>query len=190
MNSRKFRLPDGAGTVAFPPSVLNHMYQFAQRRFFAREAGGQLFSPNPEHINVEVTHVSGPNPGDSRSRHGIIWHIGQANMDREKHFASERHAVGLWHTHPEEHPMPSAQDEKTTRQFLEGFHGTMTGFLLIIIGNKGDLPNMAVWLARDGTYQSWIPLVEVRDAQIEAASGTCTANCTEASVTTRPRFSP
>lgn len=161
MDSRKFRLPDGAGSVAFPPSVLDHMYQFAQRRFFAREAGGQLFSPNPDHCDVEVSHVTGPNSGDARSRHGVMWHIGQANMDRQMHFACGRHAIGLWHTHPEEHPTPSSQDEKTTRQFLEGFHGVMTGFLLVIIGNKGDIPNMAVWLAKGGGHQSWISLVEM-----------------------------
>lgn len=176
MHNRKFRLPDGAGSVAFTPSVLDHMYQFAQRRFFAREAGGQLFSPNPEDIDVAVTDVSGPNSGDIRSRHGVVWHIGQANMDRQKHFARERHAVGLWHTHPEEHPAPSAQDEKTTRQFLKGFHGTMTGFLLVIIGNKGEIPNMAVWLAKDGAHQSWIPLVEVRDQLSDSRALACDAD--------------
>lgn len=174
MSSRTFQLPDGAGAVAFPADVLNHMYKFAQRRFYCSEAGGQLFSPGPHHAVVHVTHVSGPNSRDVRCRHGVLWNIEQANRDRQVHFSDGRHPVGLWHTHPEPNPSPSGQDERTTRQFLQGFEGSMAGFLLVIIGNKGETPNMAVWLAKDGTHKSWIELNEAKaecSATIEHAQG-------------------
>lgn len=160
MSSRTFQLPDGTGAVVFPIDVLTHMYKFTQRRFFSCEAGGQLFSPSPHHAVVHVTNISGPNSRDIRSRHGVLWNIDQANGDRKAHFSACRHAVGLWHTHPEEHPSPSRQDERTTQQFLQGFEGSMAGFLLVIIGNKGEPPNMAVWLAKDGAHKSWIELIE------------------------------
>lgn len=150
MKSRKFELPDSEGAVVFSGAVLMHMYRWAQRRFYDREAGGQIFSPAPHVGLVEVSHASGPNPDDRRGRHSILWDVDQANQDRLVHFAEGRHAVGLWHTHPEARPKPSGQDEQTTRQFLDAFSGSMKGFLLVIVGNKGTPPNITVWLARSG----------------------------------------
>jgi len=136
------------------------MYSYAQRGLLAREAGGQLFSHNPHHQIVRVTHVSGPNSGDRRTRHRLDWDEAQANEDRTAHFHLGRHPVGLWHTHPEALPRPSGQDERTTQKYLAALGQEMKGFLLIIIGNKGAVPAMSVWLAKTGAFQCWIELQE------------------------------
>ena len=167
MMSRAFRHPGNNGVVVFSPEVLAHMYGHAQRGYFAREAGGQLFSPVVHRPVVEVTHSTGPNPGDRRSRHKIDWDVAQADADRATHFANGRHVIGLWHTHPEANPSPSGQDEKTTRQFLDALEGNMQGFLLIIVGNKGETPNMGVWVAQVGPRKSWVRLIEEANATIK-----------------------
>lgn len=159
--TRTFQHPGGSGVVIFSDAVLGHIYGYAQRSCFAREAGGQLFSSVINKPQVEVTHVSGPNSGDRRGRHKLDWDIPQANSDREAHFAEGRHVVGLWHTHPEAFPSPSGQDEKTTRQFLDAMEGNMQAFLQVIVGNKGAVPNIGVWVAQNGHRKSWIALVEV-----------------------------
>lgn len=160
--SRTFQLPGGSGVVVFSATVLEYMYSYAQRSCFSREAGGQLFSPIVNKRKVEVTHVSGPNKGDRRGRHKFDWDIPQANLDRETHFTEGRHVVGLWHTHPEAFPSPSGQDEKTTRQFLEAMEGTMKGFLQVIVGNKGTIPHIGVWVAQNGPRESWVALEETQ----------------------------
>lgn len=160
--SRAFQLPGGRGIVVFSPSVLEHMYGYAQRSFWSREAGGQLFSSVVNMPRVEVTHVSGPNPGDRRGRHKLDWDVSQANADRDANFAEDRHVVGLWHTHPEAFPSPSGQDEKTTRQYLDAMAGSMQGFLQVIVGNKGLIPNMGVWVAQSGPRKTWTVLEEVQ----------------------------
>lgn len=162
MAGRTFQLSEGIGAVEFSEEVLQHMYSFAQRGLFSREAGGQLFSQNPHHQIVQVTHVSGPNSGDRRTRHQLNWDEAQANEDRESHFQSDRHPVGLWHTHPESLPKPSWQDEKSTKKYLDALGNEMKGFLLVIIGNKGVTPAMSVWLARTGTSKCWIELQEMK----------------------------
>ena len=40
----------------------------------------------------------------------------------------------------------------------------MQGFLLIIVGNKGEMPNMGVWVAQDGPRKSWVRLTEEPNA--------------------------
>jgi hypothetical protein len=68
----------------------------------------------------------------------------------------------LWHTHPEASPSPSGQDELTTQKFFEALGENMKGFLLVIIGNKGETPEMAVWLAKAGACETWIKLNETQ----------------------------
>jgi integrative and conjugative element protein (TIGR02256 family) len=159
MSGRRFQFLGGDGAVEFTDEVLLHMYAHAQRGFFACEAGGQLFSHSPHHQIVQVTHITGPNRGDRRTRHRLDWDEAQANEDRAEHFRQGRHPVGLWHTHPEALPRPSGQDETTTQKYLAALSEEMKGFLLII-GNKGAVPAMTVWLAQSGGVRSWVELHE------------------------------
>lgn len=147
MSDRSFLLPENLGRVVFKPDVLQHMYSQIQSNYWSREAGGQLFSPNPHELEVLITSASGSNSLDIRRRHGFNPNVAQAMLDREDQFSAGRHAVGLWHTHPEAIPFPSIADQKTAQNYLAAFEGIMTGFLLVILGNQGMPPNMAVWMA-------------------------------------------
>lgn len=160
MNSRSFFLPDKSGYVIFEPGELEHMYAHMQRWFYQKEAGGQIFSEAPEESAVIIKSITGPNLGDKRQRHGYVPDPKQATVDRLLQLQQGRYPVGLWHTHPEVHPEPSVLDQQTTKEWLSDFRGAMHGFLLVILGNKGDPPNMAVWLATLAVRENWIRLEE------------------------------
>jgi integrative and conjugative element protein (TIGR02256 family) len=161
VSSRTFLLPENRGRVLFAEEVLQHMYKYAQTRFWHSEAGGQLFSETPHESSVAVSVASGPHLRDSRSRHNFVPDLTSATWDRQFQFSLDRHAVGLWHTHPEANPLPSNQDYDTTRKYLEAFDGMMSGFLLVILGNSGNPFNMAVWMATTNPVDSWVNLKEV-----------------------------
>ena len=154
-------MPENRGQIIFVGHVLEHMYQHAQTRFWSRETGGQLFSPNPHESSVVICVASGPHPQDIRSRHNFVPNLDSAIRDREEQFNFGNHAVGLWHTHPESNPSPSTQDYETTRKYLEAFDGTMDGFLLLILGNTGRPLNMAAWVATVKPVDAWFKLKEI-----------------------------
>ncbi|WP_158568917.1 MULTISPECIES: Mov34/MPN/PAD-1 family protein [unclassified Duganella] len=155
MASRKFHLPEQGRVLVFSEAVLTQMYAHAQVRWFQQEAGGQLFCSAPECPDILVDAVTGPHRKDQRTRHGWVPDVQQATIDRHQQFNAGRHAVGLWHTHPEPMPSPSTQDLQTASEYLQAFGDSMDGFLLVILGNAGVPLNMDVWLlhrvlGRDG----------------------------------------
>jgi len=160
MSSRTFVLPDNRGIVIFEDVVLLQMYRHAQTQLWDREAGGQLFSPEPHVSEVVVSVATGPHRKDKRTRYQFVPDLPSATRDRETQFAMGRHAVGLWHTHPEDNPVPSDLDCTTTRQYLDAFNGEMYGFLLVILGRSGNPFNMSVWIASKNTNGSWLQLDE------------------------------
>ena len=161
MSERIFLLPHQRGRLLFVDEVLQHIYQHAQTRFWQREAGGQLFSPAPQSSTVVVSVATGPHSKDIRSRHHFVPNLLMATRDRKIQFDVGHHAVGLWHTHPEDDPKPSGQDYTTTRQYLEALQGTMEGFILVILGKSGNPLNMAVWMAATIPFGTWIKLEEI-----------------------------
>lgn len=161
MTERRFQLPDSRGTIEFSIDVLSHMYEHAQRSFFAKEAGGQLFSPAPQSESVSVSRVTGPYSEDRRSRCSFHPNIQRVMQDRENFFRDQFYPIGIWHTHPEPTPHPSPRDKTTTLEYLAAFQGEMDGFLLVIIGNQGATPDMTVWIAWGATKPTWLKLEEL-----------------------------
>ncbi|WP_392397751.1 Mov34/MPN/PAD-1 family protein [Ralstonia wenshanensis] len=161
MGNRIFELPHGRGSLVFQRQVLDHMYVHAQRFFLDREAGGQLFSTTPHLSVVEIQLATGPYASDRRGRSSFEPDPKRAYQDRLIQFDSGRHAVGLWHTHPEANPSPSSMDAETTHEYLRACGGELHSFVLVILGNKGNPLNMAVWLAGASALRSWTKLPEV-----------------------------
>ncbi|WP_423680480.1 Mov34/MPN/PAD-1 family protein [Undibacterium sp. WLHG33] len=161
MPSRIFNMPDGSGLLVFTETVLEHMYHFAQVGWLHREAGGQLFCAEPHLTDILIDAVTGPNSKDMRRRCAFIPNVAQANVDRHHQFAAGRHAVGLWHTHPERFPTPSLQDLQTAREYLDAFTLKMDGFLLVVLGNYGSPLEIAVWLVHNKYSRTGVRLTEV-----------------------------
>jgi integrative and conjugative element protein (TIGR02256 family) len=120
-------------SLFFTPKVLAHFRRHQQRRFFEREAGGQLFATL---VNNEITIVeaTGPRRTDQRSRCSYI-----PDRTEEQREIVERHALGLhfigdWHTHPEHHGRPSPTDLSSIGETVRKSRHNLNGFVLVVVG--------------------------------------------------------
>jgi integrative and conjugative element protein (TIGR02256 family) len=152
--------------VLFTADALVHMYAHAQRGLWQKEAGGELFANDPDASGLVITAASGPNPRDRRSRNSWKPDTAAADRDRQQQFIQGRHAVGLWHTHPESFPSPSGRDRQTTHDYLEAFHGERKRYLMVTLGNSGNSPNMALWVASYEKRSTWTELIETPASSI------------------------
>lgn len=167
---RIFFYPDNARYVLFTDQALLHMYAHAQRRPWQKEAGGEIFSLEPHSSGLVINTARGPNPGDYRRRCAWNPDTKASDLDRQIEFTHNRHVVGLWHTHPESFPSPSGRDQKTTFEYLDSFQGDRYRYLMVIIGNKGRIPDMTIWVASHHPTHAWTRLSEVRSLGAMRAS--------------------
>lgn len=158
--NRIFFYPDATRYVLFTEQVLAHMYAYAQRKPWQKEAGGEIFSVTPDATGLVIISAKGPNPRDRRSRYAWNPDTKASDLDRQSEFAQDRHPVGLWHTHPERTPTPSDQDRETTNEYLTSFQDDRSRYLMVIIGNGGNPPAMGVWAATTGQHGGWFKLSE------------------------------
>lgn len=158
---RIFLYPDLRRYVLFTESALEHMYGHMQRWPWQKEAGGEIFSAEPDAAGLIITSAAGPNPEDHRSRHGWNPDIAAEDHVRQMEFVLGRHAVGLWHTHPEASPSTSSRDCETTGQYLEAFSGQRSRYLMVIVGNRGKVPSMTVLSCTGANRTRWEALTEM-----------------------------
>lgn len=144
-------LPDNKTKIIFSQNVLEHMFSFVQDKVHLPEAGGQLFSKNPDDGNIIIDEITGPYPTDKRSRYNWIPDITKMSFDREQLFDKGLYIVGLWHTHPELTPHSSQKDKITCEKHLQLLDSVYRGFLLITIGNGSPNPVLSTeYLERKG----------------------------------------
>ena len=167
--SRVFFYPDYTRYILFTDQALFHMYAHAQRGRWQKEAGGEMFSSEPHSRGLVVNTATGPNPSDYRRRCAWNPDVRQSDRNRQVEFAQSRHVVGLWHTHPEPSPSPSGRDQSTTWEYLDSFKGDLSRYLMVIIGNRGSIPEMAVWVASHQPMREWTQLGEALDSETEQA---------------------
>lgn len=160
--SRIFFYPDNTRYVLFTDQALLHMYAHAQRKLWQTEAGGEIFSLEPDSAGLIITTARGPAPSDYRRRCAWNPDIQASDQCRQIEFTHNRHAVGLWHTHPERCPSPSGRDQKTTWEYLDSFQRDRSRYLMVIIGNHGHIPRVAVWVASYQPKREWTQLFEAQ----------------------------
>lgn len=156
--NRIFFYPGNESYVMFTEQTQLHMYAHAQRRFWQKEAGGEIFSNEPYASALVISSAHGPSTKDYRSRCSWNPDTFASDINRNDEFAHRRHAVGLWHTHPEKTPLYSTRDRQTTVEYLNSFYGDRSRYLMVIIGNGGRIPAMGVWVAT--AAGGWIKLRE------------------------------
>lgn len=128
-------LPDEKTKIIFSQTVLKHIYSNIQNKIYLPEAGGQIFSKNPDEANIIINGITGPYLTDRRSRYGWVPDIKQMSFDREYLFNKGLYIMGLWHTHPEPRPTPSRKDQITCEKHLQMLDPVYKGFFLITAGN-------------------------------------------------------
>ncbi len=157
---RLFFYPKSTRYVLFAEQTLKHMYANAQRWPWQKEAGGELFCSEPDAEGVIVCSATGPNPGDRRSRYAWNPDTLASDRNRQAEYHLGRHPIGLWHTHPETHPSPSALDRQTTLEYLESYRRDRSWYLMVTIGNRGTPLAMDVWVGTLNPCANWVRLVE------------------------------
>lgn len=123
--------------VVLRDEVIRTLRQYRQSGITAREAGGVLLGfRRGQHI--EVLEASAPTIFDERSRFSFVRkpakHQKLAQVRWEESNGTVDH-VGEWHTHPQQHPIPSFVDEKEWKamQFSRRDNSPMLG---VIVGTK------------------------------------------------------
>lgn len=124
-----------------PVSVLIRVQALAtfdahrQRRFYQREAGGQLFARVREN-DWEIVTATGPRSRDKRGRFSFWPHRASEQQEIFEHHAQGLDYVGDWHTHPQDTPTPSADDLTSIAEVVLRSTHHLPGFLLLIVGRK------------------------------------------------------
>ena len=135
MNQQAYILPNGS-KIEFSANVIQHFKENVQlpQNKKSREAGGQLFSPNPNEAYVYINTITGPNISDKRSKYSWKPDTNIMSSDRDNFFKDGMFVVGLWHTHPERYPQSSSQDKVTCLKHLNLLDQSYQGILLITVG--------------------------------------------------------
>ena len=129
------------------------MNAFAQRRWWQTEAGGVLLGRHLlDSADVVVDEVTTPQDLDRRSRFGFFRSTRHEALARKRwqEQMSTMAYLGLWHTHPQEDPVPSSVDHSDWQQAITGdtFEGDRLFFP--IVGTH----RIRVWnLSRQGHFE-------------------------------------
>tara|TARA_R110001583_G_scaffold1612_5_gene12719 strand:+ start:9914 stop:10417 length:504 start_codon:yes stop_codon:yes gene_type:complete len=130
--------------VRFSKEAYEHIVSYSQYRCFSKEAGGELFSTFIEDENIYIELASGPHNKDKRKRASFNQNAKAATDVRKSMFSIGMYPVGMWHTHPEQHPNPSTLDRSTTIKYLKSLGDTISQYAMVICGNAQLSPTIIV----------------------------------------------
>ena len=136
--------------IVVKPAALAHMAERRQIRWFAREAGGQLFGTLSQ-SEVVITKATGPYPGDSRWRYSYRSNPKAAQKAIDENAALGLMYLGEWHTHPEAMPTASPADEATILGLRRKSTLRLSSVVMIIQGTNG----LAIHSVGEGGTRRW-----------------------------------
>lgn len=135
----KYHLGISGQILLLNEKTIAHFKKHQQKRFYQREAGGQLFaSYDSGNIIIEV--VTGPRKTDKRSKYSYVPDRNAEQEEISLMHSKGLHYIGDWHTHPEPSPRPSDCDHKNIKECFAKSSHSLNGFLLIIVGQL-ELPS-------------------------------------------------
>ena len=119
--------------------AVEQLLAYVQRRCWQREAGGVLLGRHLlDSEDVVVDEVTSPQSSDRRTRFSFFRSKKHEHIARERWIAEANTLsyLGLWHTHPEDSPTPSAVDWEDWQQAVanDTFDGARLFFP--IVGRK------------------------------------------------------
>lgn len=119
--------------LILPESVVRKFRRYRQKRWYQREAGGQLFA-RVSLSRIVVEEATGPRRTDIRTRTSYVPDRMAEQREIDKWHAHDLHYVGDWHTHPETVPRPSWVDIASISDSVGKSTHALNGFLLVIVG--------------------------------------------------------
>lgn len=144
-----YRIPGASWTIELPLEALDTLQLHAQRRWWSKEAAGQLFSHDPASNAIRVDTVT-TLPHKTASRTGLRLNIRAVAEERELLFEQGLHCLGFWHTHPELTPSPSAADIELAAEHARAGGEAFAGLVFVILGTSPVPKGLGVWV-HDGT---------------------------------------
>lgn len=130
------RNPFSPGWVLFENRVLTKVATFRQFNTGSTEAGGILMGFRRDH-HLHVDDLTEPFSTDKRTRTSFRReHTGHAEAAQRRWASTGRTCdyLGEWHTHPEDHPMPSGKDLREWRVLLKVHDQTLVFLIAGICG--------------------------------------------------------
>src|SRR5689334_11446277 len=113
--------------------VVRKFRHYRQKRWYQREAGGQLFA-RLSLSRVVIDEATGPRRTDRRTRTSYVPDRHAEQQEIYSRHAAGLHYVGDWHTHPETFPRPSGIDLASISESARKSVHTLNGFVLVIVG--------------------------------------------------------
>jgi len=128
--------------------VIEHFRRWQQRRWYQKEAGGQLFAILQPRT-VIVTEATGPRTTDKRSRFGYVADRHAEREEIKERYGRGLHYVGDWHTHHERVAQPSSIDITSIRECVTKSEHMLNAFVLIVVGTA-TVPDCLSVIIHDG----------------------------------------
>ena len=144
MREAFFQLPGAAWSLQLSKDVVQFLDNHAQRDVFAPESVGQLYSRDLTAPVIVIERATKLQP-KSASRVKVQFDTKQAYAEREALFQSGLHCVGLWHTHPEPHPLPSGDDRRLARDYALNAKSHVAGIVFAIAGTRALPDGLRIW---------------------------------------------
>ena len=148
-NAPFYQLPGARWSLQFSTAALTMLGKHMQRRRFSRESVGQLYTRNLVSSNVVIDEATVLRPVRAAWA-TVSFDVEQAMADRDDMFQRGLHCVGLWHTHPEPRPSPSARDRGLARVHALAARPQLAGLVFVILGTQPLPSGLRVWVD-DGT---------------------------------------
>lgn len=138
--------------LIFTDACVAQMTSYRQRHFWSTEAGGILLGRHLDETgDIVVDEVTTPQRGDRRGRMSFFRSRKHHDIALQR-WAQEQNTVaylGLWHTHPEDAPVPSDVDRNDWQRAVreDKFYGDRLFFPIVGIAQ------VRVWtLSRSGVF--------------------------------------
>jgi integrative and conjugative element protein (TIGR02256 family) len=106
-----------------------------------------------------VEEVTGPRPGDRRSRTSYVPDRAAEQAEILDCHARGLHYVGDWHSHPDAQPTPSITDLESIAECVTKSAHALNGFLLIIVGQSDPPEGLHVSIHDGAAFHRLTPVV-------------------------------
>lgn len=139
------RVAGASWALTFPSEVLQLIGSYTQRTRFSRESVGQLYCRDLTTTNIVVGHATAL-PRTRAFFSGVQFNPTVAMEERASFFQLGWHCIGLWHSHPESHPQPSATDTALAKDHAKAAATHLNGLVFAILGTRPLPGGFSVWL--------------------------------------------
>ncbi len=129
----EYQIGSSGQVLVLAEEVVRKFRRYTQRRWYQREAGGQLFA-RLSLPRIVIEEATGPRRTDRRTRTSYVPDRAAEQREIDTRHAEGLHYVGDWHTHPEARPCPSGLDIASISDSVRKSTHALNGFLLVIVG--------------------------------------------------------